>query len=188
MTFPQYSDLAFFFSQLKSLLDEGVIQPYDFTGAVILAYLAHRRPKNWVNGKMKPCVVVNEEECKMNEQSCKLSTMPELCELLDSVYVCKKLGLPADRFNEVRICTLFNCLRFASIKQNADNYINHSIVRWAMGERPFKLLMYIPTPMEVLRMQAVGERVVTVFVTAEELDSQHVAQLHYMDGKYCCKF
>ncbi|CAE7420739.1 unnamed protein product [Symbiodinium microadriaticum] len=44
----------------------------------------------------------------------------------------------------------------------------------------------IPTPMEVLRMQAAGERVVTMFLTKEELSSFHVAKLHYMSGQQLC--
>lgn len=170
------------------------MQPYDFTGAVILAYLAHRRPRNFFNGKMNPCVVKEKAtESTMNEASFKLSNITELVDLLSMEYICKKLAIDSAKFDEVSICMLFNRLRFSSIKQNSDNYINHSIVGWAVAKRPFRLLVHIPTPMEVLRMQAVGERVVTVFVGAEELDAKHVAQLHYMDGRItselqCCTF
>jgi hypothetical protein len=178
-----YSTIAPLFAKLKCLLDEGVVQAHDFTGAIILAYLAHRRPKCWTNGKMKPRVVDGEVAAHLSVRSVKLFTIPELAGLLSPAYVCKKLGISTDGFDQVSVCTLFNELKFSNIKQNSDNYINHSIVKWAMAEYPFRLLFHIPTPMDVLRMQAVGDRVVTVFLAAEELDAKHVAQLHYMDGK-----
>eukprot|EP00602_Paraphysomonas_sp_CaronLab_P005947 CAMPEP_0185035098 /NCGR_PEP_ID=MMETSP1103-20130426/25846_1 /TAXON_ID=36769 /ORGANISM="Paraphysomonas bandaiensis, Strain Caron Lab Isolate" /LENGTH=296 /DNA_ID=CAMNT_0027572023 /DNA_START=308 /DNA_END=1198 /DNA_ORIENTATION=+ len=47
---------------------------------------------------------------------------------------------------------------------------------------PVILMTEIPTPMEVLRMQADGNRVVTMFTSVEQLSTCHVAKLQYMAG------
>jgi hypothetical protein len=41
----------------------------------------------------------------------------------------------------------------------------------------------IPTPMQVLKQQANGERVVTLFLNKSELLSKHVSKLNYMAGE-----
>jgi hypothetical protein len=38
------------------------------------------------------------------------------------------------------------------------------------------------SPMEVLRMQSNGTRVVTMFTTKEELSTMHISPLYYMEG------
>jgi hypothetical protein len=43
-------------------------------------------------------------------------------------------------------------------------------------------LIVICSPMEVLRMQSSGTRVVTLFTTRKELSSMHISQLYYMEG------
>lgn len=48
--------------------------------------------------------------------------------------------------------------------------------------RPFKLMFTIPSPMDVLRQQATGARVLTLFRTHNELSTTHKAMLYYMDG------
>ena len=45
------------------------------------------------------------------------------------------------------------------------------------------LLFRIPSPMEVLRQQAAGERVVTLFLGREQLSRRHDAALVYMQGE-----
>ena len=61
--------------------------------------------------------------------------------------------------------------------------MNRSIVLWALARLPFKLMFTIPTAMEVLQMQAAGERVITLFTQEQDLASQHTAKLHYMSGE-----
>ena len=53
---------------------------------------------------------------------------------------------------------------------------------WCAGKRPCVLLFRVPSPMEVLRQQAAGERVVTLFLTRAELSRRHSSQLVYMQG------
>ena len=81
----------------------------------------------------------------------------------------------------ISVMQIFNVLSFAGIKGN-DNYINKIIVNWYLKLAPCKLLFSIPSPTQVLRMQAHRERVVTVFVTLEELKQTHTSQLNYMKG------
>ena len=58
---------------------------------------------------------------------------------------------------------------FNGIKKNNNNYVNASIVNWCLATYRFKLLFHIPTPIEVLTMQADRERVITMFTDYDNL-------------------
>ncbi len=61
--------------------------------------------------------------------------------------------------------------------------INVCMYEWLLGRRPCMLTIdRIPNPMEVLRMQAVGTRVVTMFTNIDNLTKEHVSVLAYMSG------
>ena len=175
-----FADLSPLFCEWEMLLKNGTLQPVDFTGAVVLAYMAFRKPKGWINGKLSKPIILLEEEEKVCNNSMKLIDVPKLLTLLDESYLCKKFKI-SDIYN-LTILHIFNQMRFNNIKQNSDNYINYTIVYWYLQQRPYILLFSIPTPMEVLRMQAKGTRVITVFIQPHELNSKHIAKLHYMEG------
>ena len=179
-----FSDLSPLFREWASQLAISVLQPVDFAGAVLLAYMAFRRPKAWINGRLSSPVIPLDEQERICNTSRRLANLPLLVDLLDKSYICKKFKV--DEIGDLTLLHVFNQMRFANIKQNSDNYINYSMVYWYGKQRPYVLMFSIPTPMEVLRMQAKGTRVVTVFVQEEELNSKHIAKLHYMEG-VCCE-
>ena len=90
--------------------------------------------------------------------------------------------LSLEDVDELTVMDVFNSLQLSGIKHNTDNYINRSIVLWSLKMRPVRLLFHIPSPMEVLRQQAAGERVVTMFATMNQLSRTHNARLAYMRG------
>jgi hypothetical protein len=155
---------------------------FDLVGAFILSFLSKRKPRRWATGKLKsssPSSSLKSLPNKTNSRT--IQSVPGLLDLIDSNYLVKKLGVQ-DTSN-VTIIDIFASLRFAGIKKNTDDYINTSMISWSEGKRPFVLMHEIPTPFEVLKQQARGERVVTLFLNKEELLSKHVSKLNYMAGE-----
>jgi hypothetical protein len=157
-----------------ALVAENTLFEYDFGGLYILAYLALRRPRKWSSGKF-PTPLCHSE----NFVSSKLSDIPHIIHLLSEKYLVKLFGQDLDN---VTVVSIFASIRFTGIKKNIGNFVNECIVNWALHRRPFILLKEIPTPLQVLRMQARGHRVATTFLSLEDLSSQHSAKLHYMEG------
>jgi hypothetical protein len=127
---------------------------------------------------MKQYIVSEEEECLL--KSIKIVNIPKLSKFLnEKEYLERKLVM---KIEEISILTIFNRLVFVGIKGNKDNYVNVSIIKWAMGRRDYNLLFHIPSPLSVLKMQSEGKRVITMFLQKEELETHHVAMLSYMEG------
>ncbi len=51
--------------------------------------------------------------------------------------------------------------------------IRRSLLKWHHKQYPLLLLFHIPTPLELLRLQAQGQRVVTVFLQQSEWRTEH---------------
>lgn len=64
--------------------------------------------------------------------------------------------------------TLLHTFQYFSLR-NIPPYVNECIVNWGAGKRPAKLLFYIPTAQEILKLQCEGKRCVTAFITKEGL-------------------
>jgi hypothetical protein len=153
------------------------VSPFDFAGIFILLYISLRKKKNWSNGPIQK-IVENED----SYQSIYLFNLPDLLEILDSKFIQKRLKCTEHELSTVRVMDIFNRLNLIGLKNDSDLHVNRCIVKWALGERPIKLLSYIPTPMEVLKQQASGERVVTFFHTEDDLSRFHTSKLTYMTG------
>jgi hypothetical protein len=108
-----------------------------------------------------------------------LCDLPELASLIPEAFAKKWFGSAS---YTISLFEIFNTTRFTGIRKNTDDLVNHSIAQWMAGDRPFELLFHIPSPMEVLRMQADGRRVVSMLATLEDLGRFHFARLTYMAG------
>ncbi len=155
------------------LVLEKRLYEYDFAGLYVLAYLSQRRPRKWSAGFFDSPVTLNEYD------SARLEEIPHIITLLADGYLQKLFGA---NYQKRTIVSIFAQVKFTGIKKNINNFVNQSIVYWALQRRPFCLMTSIPTPLQVLRMQATGRRVVTTFLTQEELSTHHIAKLHYMEG------
>ena len=162
------------FQEWYGMVLNGELSEADFGGLYILSYISKRRPKKWSAGLLQEPILNT-----FFYQSKKLSEIPFILDLLDEKYLRKLFPL---QFNDLTVITIFSSIKFTGIKKNTDNFINQSIVYWSIKRRPFILLTYIPTPLQVLRMQANGERVATIFLSADQLSTYHTAQLSYMEG------
>lgn len=156
------------------------LRDYDLVGIYILLFLAIRRPNAWAGGRLGPLVEAQEEAPL--PPSSPLVAYEQVVEVLGQKYVTKAMKVPESRLPSITVMDIFRSLRFVGIKANGDNYVNRAIVLWSVGKRPIRLLSYIPSPMEVLRQQAAGERVVTIFTTLNELGRQHTSKLTYMES------
>lgn len=155
----------------------GEVFSYDLAGIYILLYISLRKKKNWSNGALPEPIIANESDYV----SLRLEEVPDVLEIVSKEFLQKRLKIPGDSFN-LRVVDLFNRLNLIGLKNNSDLHVNRCIVMWALGNRPIKLLSYVPTPMEVLNQQANGERVVTLFHAEDDLGRFHTSQLTYMAG------
>ena len=183
-----------FIEYISNLYNESIISECDYVGLYMLIYLSVRRPKNWINGKLK-FPITNENE-NFQLLSCNLQDHQQLLDQLGGENYLKKKLSCNDGDNSITVVSIYNELQLKGIRKNKDNLVNRSIVFWTLSKtqdrsieshkfstcRPFNLMFTIPTPMQVLRQQASGSRVITMFRSLEELSSKHKAMLYYMDG------
>jgi hypothetical protein len=73
---------------------------------------------------------------------------------------------------ETDLTPLTDFLRRYSWKGHTDR-IRRSLLRWHQGCYPLELWNQIPTPLELLKVQACGKRVITVFTSAELWEQTH---------------
>lgn len=157
----------------------GRLPAHDLVGIYILLFLALRRPKGFCGGRLNT-LISDGLACGAKEMnSTSISAYSKVLEVLNGGYIAKVMK--ASDVAQVTVMDIFNSQRFVGIKSNGDNHVNQCMVGWALGLRPVRLLTYIPTPSQVLRMQAQGERVVTIFTSLEELGRQHTSKLTYME-------
>ena len=164
---------------VHALWEKGVASAADLAGAYILAACAWRRPRQWLAGSLKGGPIVARDRDAPPPRSIALGAVPALLEALGGEqFLRKKLGPGA----ELTVFGIFNEGALGALKGNTGDYINRCMAFWCAGQRPCQLLFRVPSPMQVLRQQASGERVVTVFITREDLSRRHMAKLVYMDG------
>jgi hypothetical protein len=125
--------------------NEGTLADYDLVGIYILSYLAIRRPKAWMGGKLKHPVPTNEEvggsdaSKPRRYSSVYITDVPLLPELLNMDYLKRKLG----SVETLTVIDVFNSMHFVGIR-NKDDHINYCVVNWALQKRPCVLLFRIP--------------------------------------------
>ena len=160
------------------LWEQGEASAADLAGAYILAACAWRRPRQWLAGPLKDGPMIARGQDTSPPRSLALAAVPALLEALGGEpFLRKKLGQGV----ELTVFGLFN-EGALNLKGNTGNYINRCMALWSAGQRPCRLLFRVPSPMQVLRQQAAGERVVTMFITRDDLGRRHTAKLVYMDG------
>lgn len=118
-------------------------------------------------------------EGRIEIRSKSIASLPELAALMPDAFAKKWFG---NRGYDISLFEIFNTIKFTGIKKNTDDLVNHAMANWMASNRPFELLFHIPSPMEVLRMQANGRRVVSMLATLKELGEFHFARLTYMKG------
>ena len=165
--------------------EAGSLSDYDVLGIYLLLYLGSRSPRSWCAGRLQPTMSLQYDIPMdvIHQRSVMISEVPGLLDTIGGGdYQLRTMGI-RDHQN-VSILEIFNVLKLNGIKKNNDHFVNRCLMLWA-GRDPrcrLHLMFRIPTPMEVMRQQAQGERVVTVFTSITDLSRHHIAMLHYMDG------
>lgn len=195
-------------SECWSAYDAGSMYGYDLVGIYILSYLSLRQPHRWISRRIETPIADQiqdqhdfRSQCTVTStqpyESVRIVDVPSLEERLGGkTYLRRKLfshssGSCSDdnceeavsleaSMQQLRVVDIFNTVQFTGIKHNVDNLFNKTLVGWALGLRLVKLLSFIPSPMQVLRQQAAGERVVTAFRELHDLSRTHVSRLTYM--------
>jgi len=151
------------------------LAPYDLVGVYILA-LAAARGRSWSSGRLKARVAAEVG------LSVAIANVPGLLDLLGgAAYLSKKLCRAPRVVESLTVIDVFNELGLSNLKNN-DGGFNVCMVQWSLGRRPCRLMSSIPTSVSVLRQQALGERVVSIFLTFEELSQLQSSPLMYMKG------
>ena len=160
--------------------EAGLLADYDVLGVYVLLCLGFRSPRSWCGGRLQPTI---SGDLDVIPASIAVSSVPGLLDCIGGGdYLRLKMGIRDDR--DISIIEIFNVLKLNGIKKNNDHFVNRCLLLWAGRDQRcvLRLMFRIPTPMEVMRQQSLGERVVTVFTTVADLSRHHTAMLHYMDG------
>ncbi|EKX45433.1 hypothetical protein GUITHDRAFT_108701 [Guillardia theta CCMP2712] len=163
-------------SQWKKLYEHGEVDAASFAGAFVLAYLSVRHGR-WTGGRLDASAYGGG--AVQDVKSSPVRKFEGLEELLGDV----SRWFKEEEQEELTVLDILSTLKLDGIKKNKDNLANRSLVCWLLAARPFVLMFRIPSPIEVLKMQARGERVVTMLTSEEELSSKHTAPLRYMEGE-----
>lgn len=154
------------------------INDYDFVAVIILIYLSVEQPTRYLSGKLNPPII----DAIVISNSLSIVELPQtILDTLNISYIQRKFKISC--CENVRVMDIFNNFQLYGIKKNINNFVNQSLVNWALGDRLFDLMFNIPEPMDVLKQQAYGRRVITVFKEKNELESYHIANLYYMKGQ-----
>ena len=165
-------------TEYQQMASAGILMPYDFVGCFILSYASIRRPiDKWSCGVLKPPIQPDLQTAS----SMRLSDLPSMVAVLHESHV-KRLFKGIKAWEDITIMDIYNHIRLAGIKKNANNLVNRAFINWLEGKWPFLLLHHIPTPMAVMRMQANNQRVISLFYKEENLATKHEAMLTYMGG------
>ena len=155
---------------------------HDVVAAFILAALALRTKSKWSVGPRKTPRCSNTTGTTTGHTSTTLlKDIPHLLDVLKitpTSNVLKWCNTTAP--TELSLRSIFLHIRLRGLKPST----NAAMVGWCDGQRPLVLLHHIPSPNEVLKQQAHGNRVCTLFLQPEQLSSLHVSPLAYMDGNH----
>jgi hypothetical protein len=117
----------------------------------ILLFLRIKHPKNWLQKKTKLNSKNNLDNCQL------LTIIPESFKLNEW----EKLKL-----KDLTAYSLFSDFNLKAIPES----INRSMINWIEGLWKINLLEYIPIPRELLAMQVLNTRCVTVITDPEKID------------------
>lgn len=178
-------------SLIRSWISDGRFPDSVIAAAFVLAGIALREgSRKWAVGMRQESGERTLGTCRADSASNDKSTcetyllgdIPGLCAVLrpHPSKLLNWIGRP-DRANvleKVRLVDVFERCRLGGKQKPV---VNRAILGWLRNRRPFVLTDRIPTPTELLHMQANGRRAVTIFTKEDEFKNMHESQLAYMD-------
>ena len=151
-------------AELEAALLRHEISECDFCGAYILSYCQQRAVQGSVLLSKRKVPIELDEAIKGpagGSDRCSVMPASQLPGLRWSERDARKLSQNPD----ITCGELFRSWTINGVKP----YVATCMANWAVGRRPLKLFLYIPSVERVLALQAQGRRVVTAFVKPERL-------------------
>ena len=182
----QSKQLAMVYNEWKNLYENGNLSGPDLVGGYILAWVAMiHGPKKCLAGPIRPCLYLDRDVMNsLRNDSKRIVNFPFLRQIFrDETLRVAARWCGVNGIEDLTIGLILNHIRLYAIQQNKKDCVNIGIIEWILGHRPFDILFTIPEPIEVLRMQAHGRRVISVLVKEEELQTLHSAKLLYMESE-----
>jgi hypothetical protein len=166
---------------LRRAREQGNATDCEFVSLYIcLLSAAARGSKRWCTGSLQPFVVSET----LPSTTFTLCSVPGVVDFLGGAdFLCKKMRRKS--IGSMTILDVVNEVALAGIKGNkGSRLVNETLLQWCLGRRPFCLMIdKIPSAMEVLRMQAKGERVISIIMRNEvDMDKLHTSPLVYFDS------
>ena len=164
-------------------LDSAHLPPSTVVAAFVLAALSLKYGRSWAVGPAAGSGSADDDASSRGETT--IGSVPGLCGAI-TPYPRKLLawcGLcdrePAATLGDITLRSVFARCRLCQQKP----CLHAAIVGWLDGSRPLVLMHSIPSPMQVLEMQSVGQRVCTLFLDPAEISALHTSELAYLDAK-----
>ena len=150
----------------------------EIVASFILCALTFRTRGKWAVGPRK-----SETPNIDDNHTCQLIKLKDVPNLLSVLKFSPKIlnWCNVSSPDEITLCSIFVNLRLRGIKPSTNN----AMIGWFENKRPLVLLHHIPSPNEVLKQQAFGKRVITLFLQESDIASYHVSKLEYMSGNHC---
>ena len=149
----------------------------DLVASFILAALSLRSNSKWSVG---PIPIRNHPTASDRLVHGTQTLVKDVPSLLPILHVTPNLlkWCNASSPSELSLRSIFLHVRLRGLKPAT----NSAMLGWFDHRRPLVLLHHIPSPNEVLKQQAHGKRVCTLFLEPKQLASLHVSPLAYMSG------
>lgn len=144
------------FQELKTKKLENTLSEAEFVALYLLVYQFTRTPKNSLQGLKK----------KLNNKDHETNFKKTLLDKNLSLTLEYFLSKESHQFLELSLIEIFE-LNFKGLPQK----MNTAITQWLKGHWPLKLFFHIPNAREILEMQKLGFRCVSVLTSKKSLSS-----------------
>jgi len=137
-----------------------LLSPVDFVCSFLLLYTSIRNNGNSLSGRLNPNVIKsNIFKLSYCDSRCCYEVPGLMLSEHDKALIAKTLH------HAPSLVELFAYFALPRVPV----FVNTEIVSWAAGERTLELLFHMPSPRELLSLQATGKRVITAWLQESEL-------------------
>jgi len=167
----QGSQLVGKIKQIQQLHHAGTLSALDFVSSYIILHVQARERERWLGGRLEPPPPLSPSDPGV------LGTPPPPSLPISQASWLEFSEADHRKFQKTgaeRLVDIFGRFQLRKIP----TYVNCGMMAWALGLRRVLLLFHIPSPYDVLLMQAKGERCLTAF--CEPFELERVLQDHCM--------
>lgn len=166
------SSLGGVIALLRSQSQRGLLTPVEFVAAYVVTHLITRDPSRWLGARRVPPLSASLSPSRhvatplpLHQQPSLLSSSWQPFSAFPWLDFTPSVRRKLEQSSTTNLVQLFDHWNMKKVP----SYVNEAVVSWALGRRKVHLLFTLPTPLEVLQMQAQGYRCVTAFCEPHEL-------------------